>query len=77
LIALTYSEKWHFGLLDIKDGVSLERINFDKPLPMNKSSWHSAASTVGFATPTYLNSQFSETGILEDAVPFLPKSFTP
>jgi hypothetical protein len=73
---LTYSEKWHFGLLDIKDGVSLERINFDVPAN-NKSSWHSAASTVGFATPTYLNSQFSETGILEDAVSVSPKTFTP
>jgi hypothetical protein len=74
--SLTYSEKWHFGLLDIKDGVSLERINFDVPAN-NKSSWHSAASTIGFATPTYLNSQFSETGILEDAVSVTPKIFTP
>lgn len=74
--SLSYSEKWHFGLLDIQDGVSLERINFEAPTN-DKSSWHSAASTVGFATPTALNSQHSETGILEDAVAVSPKIFTP
>jgi len=74
--SLTYSEKWHLGLLDTKDGASLERINFDVP-SNDKNSWHSGASTVGFATPSYLNSQYTETGILEDAISVSPKAFTP
>jgi flagellar hook assembly protein FlgD len=62
--------------LDIEDGVSLERIDFDKPT-QDKNNWHSAASTEGFATPTYKNSQFSETGISEDQINVTPEVFTP
>ncbi len=54
---VSYSRNWHFPLISVKDGVSLEKINPN--LPSNVSgSWHSAASTVGYATPTYRNSQY-------------------
>jgi hypothetical protein len=74
--SLSFSNKWHFALLDIEDGVSLERIDYDKPT-QDKSNWHSAASTVGFGTPTYQNSQFSETGISDDEIQVDPEVFTP
>jgi hypothetical protein len=74
--SLSFSSKWHFALLDIEDGVSLERIDYNKPT-QDKNNWHSAASTVGFATPTYRNSQFAETGVSEDEVKIDPEVFTP
>jgi gliding motility-associated-like protein len=55
----TYSENMHFQLLDNETGVSLERINFDKPT-QDVNNWHSASEYVGFATPAYKNSQYSE-----------------
>lgn len=55
--AVKYDENWHFQYLKIKDGVSLEKINPIMP-SLDAASWHSAASTVGFATPTYINSQY-------------------
>ena len=74
--SLSYDHTWHFALLDIEDGVSLERIDYNKPT-QDKSNWHSAASTIGFATPTSRNSQFSETGINDDEIKIDPEVFTP
>ncbi|MEI7964467.1 MAG: lamin tail domain-containing protein [Chitinophagaceae bacterium] len=54
---LAYDAKWHFKLIDNPEGVSLERINVDGPTQQS-DNWHSAASSVGYGTPTYKNSQF-------------------
>jgi len=74
--SLAYDHNWHFALLDDEDGVSLERVDYNKPT-QDKSNWHSAASTVRFGTPTYRNSQFSQTGISEDEIKIAPEVFTP
>lgn len=51
-----YDESMHHPLLAFNDGVSLERLS--AVLPSNeRSNWHSASGAVGFATPTYPNSQ--------------------
>ncbi len=52
---VVYSSKWHFALISNEEAVSLERINADAA--SIQSNFHSAASSVGFGTPTYKNSQ--------------------
>ncbi len=74
--SLLFNQNWHYSLLDDKNGVSLERVDYNKPT-QDKSNWHSAASSVGFATPTYINSQFGESGIFEDNIGINPEVFTP
>ncbi len=54
---VSYSEDWHFKLLNNTDGVSLERIDPSGPSDL-QFNWHSAAESVGFATPGGQNSQY-------------------
>ena len=54
---LKYNEKWHFKLIDNREGVALERIDYNAPT-QNEANWHSAATSVGYGTPTYKNSQY-------------------
>ncbi|MEQ1554613.1 MAG: lamin tail domain-containing protein [Ferruginibacter sp.] len=50
-----YNSKWHFALINNEEAVSLERINANAA--SIQSNFHSAASSVGYGTPTYKNSQ--------------------
>jgi len=54
-----YKKSWHFKLLTNDEGVSLERID-PAASSQDETNWHSAASTAGFGTPTYKNSQFKQ-----------------
>ena len=54
---VSYHSDWHFSLLDNTDGVSLERLLPDA-LSNQATNWHSAAESIGFATPGRINSQF-------------------
>ncbi len=71
-----YFRDWHFELLDDRRGVSLERINYNGP-SQDKNNWHSAASTVGYATPAYRNSQFGELAAARSTITLEPKTFSP
>jgi hypothetical protein len=73
---LKYDEKWHFSLLSNDEGISLERIDYNKPT-QDKNNWTSAASTVGFGTPSYQNSQFRSDATLQGEVTVTPKVFSP
>jgi hypothetical protein len=73
---VSYTEKWHHPMIDDKNGVSLERIQFNRP-SQERSNWHSAASTVGFATPAYKNSQFKETVQITENITISPEAFSP
>ena len=61
---VSYQEDWQFSLLDDFDGVSLERILPDGP-SNQASNWHSAAESIGFATPGRVNSQYQYVGTSE------------
>ena len=51
-----YYDHWHFPLISNTEGVSLERIDYNAPSVQN--NFHSAASSAGYGTPGYKNSQY-------------------
>ena len=55
---VSYTEDWHFKLLDNTDGKSLERLD-PNGVSNDQSNWHTAAEAIGFATPGGENSQFN------------------
>lgn len=71
-----YTAEMHYSLLKSLDGVSLERINYHRKT-QDGSNWHSAASTVGYATPCYKNSSYSDN--IEEITHFeaYPEIFSP
>src|SRR5688572_968701 len=71
-----YQDDWQFALLANSDGVSLERIDPDGP-SQNAGNWHSAASTAGYGTPTYKNSQYKLLESINATVEVTPKVFSP
>ena len=73
---VNYTEKQHFQLLSNKKGVSLERINFDRPSD-DLSNWHSASQAAGFATPGYKNSQYSSEIISTSTITLSSPNFSP
>ncbi len=73
----SYNEKMHFALITKDDGVSLERIDPFKP-SNDPDNWHSAASTVGFATPANKNSQYKMLAQdIDKDVVVEPETFSP
>ncbi len=73
---LAYTNKWHFPLIDNDEGIALERIDPNQPT-QNSSNWHSAASTAGYGTPTYQNSQHKLFETVKGNITIMPKVFSP
>lgn len=73
---LSYDESWHFELLQQKEGVSLERLD-PNAASQNRNNWHSAASTIGFATPGQKNSQTISNTIPQGNFEINPAVFSP
>lgn len=71
-----YSDDLQFALLKSVDGVSLERVDPDRPTSDN-SNWHSAAEAVNFATPGYQNSQYAPAPEAKGAITIDPAIFSP
>jgi hypothetical protein len=73
---VAYKDNWHFKLIDNKEGISLERIDYNQP-SQNAGNWHSAAFTAGYGTPTAQNSQFKATSFGANAITLSSKTFSP
>lgn len=73
---VNYSEDQHFALLANKEGVSLERINSERS-GLEADNFHSAAESVGFASPGYKNSQFLAETRFSGKITVEPQSFSP
>ncbi|HUP13933.1 MAG TPA: lamin tail domain-containing protein [Niastella sp.] len=73
---LRYDHNWHFALVSQKEGVALERLNYNLPT-QDKSNWSSAASTVNYGTPGNINSQLMGDGQLKGQVAITPAIFSP
>jgi hypothetical protein len=71
-----YYDNMQFPLLNDTKGVSLERIDFDRPTN-DRSNWHSAAEAAGYATPGYKNSQYTDAGETDNAIEITPEVFSP
>lgn len=74
--AFSYNDDMHFALLNSTDGVSLERIDFNRAT-QDATNWHSAAEAVGWATPGYENSQYYPATIAESSITIDPETFSP
>ena len=73
---LPYDEKWHFALIDNREGVALERIN-PNASTKNKDNWTSAAKDIGFGTPSSQNSQFRQDLQVQGELTVTPEVFSP
>jgi hypothetical protein len=72
---LAYSKSLHLSLLATQEGVSLERIRASGP--SLGSNFHSAAATVGYATPGRPNSQAQDAPGGNQELTMEPEVFTP
>lgn len=73
---LVYREEMHFPLLTNLKGVSLERIDFNRPAD-DPTNWHSASSSAGYGTPAYRNSQYMAITAGEEPFSLNPEIFSP
>jgi hypothetical protein len=73
---LSYDAHWHFKLIDNDEGVALERIDYNKPT-QDAGNWHSAATSAGYGTPGYQNSQFMQDVLGTGDISFNPAVFSP
>lgn len=73
---VAYLDDWQFKLISDEEGVALERIDYNAP-SQNAENWHSAATNIGYGTPTYKNSQFRLDAGAQGDIKIDPEIFSP
>ena len=75
---MKYSDKMHYDLLSITQGVALERISFENS-SMDENNWHSASFNVNYGTPGYKNSVATniDVDIEKNKISIIPEIFSP
>jgi hypothetical protein len=71
-----YEKSYHFPDLRTRRGVALERLSPERSAA-DPLSWYSAASTVGYGTPGYPNSQREHTLSAQAGIRIEPRTFSP
>lgn len=82
---IRYKDDWHFPLISNVENISLERINYSDttvdnpstPADEQAANWHSAASSVGYGTPTYKNSQYMAEAGVQGTIKVSPEIISP
>lgn len=74
---MEFSPSMHYPLLKETKGVALERVSLELP-SSQPDNWHSAAESVHFGTPGYVNSMVADRVVESDgAVTITPAVFSP
>ncbi len=73
---LHYDKDWHFKLITDPEGISLERID-PAGQTQDPQNWHSAATTAGYGTPGYRNSQYKKADAVGEQVTVSPAVISP
>lgn len=72
---VSYSDDWHFRLMDDDKGKSLERMDPDG-VSQDQNNWHTAAEAIGFGTPGRENSQYYP-AVSSGELSFTSETFSP
>ena len=75
---MKYSDKIHYELLSVTQGVSLERISTENP-SLDEDNWHSASFNFNYGTPGYRNSMAQNINVNtdENETIIIPEIFSP
>lgn len=73
---VAYSENWQFKLINDPQGVALEKIDPERTSQAS-DNWHSAASSAGYGTPGYKNSQLNVAVSQSSTIEVTPQIFSP
>lgn len=75
---IKYSDKMHYDLLSVTQGVALERISKENA-SLDKNNWHSASFNFNYRTPGYRNSMAKDdiANSNDNVINIIPEIFTP
>lgn len=71
-----YNADLHHVIIKDPEGISLERLDYERS-STDETNWHSAAQSVGFATPGLENSQYVTSVDFSENVVLEPQTFSP